>query len=100
MAGILKSFAIETMRIFYDVHFCYFDGTMRIDDNFVRFHKESETISMLESKRCTPDSRLYLRDTLLSSGIRGYQRYEGVNINLVELNVDDVEGSLPSRVKS
>lgn len=55
---------------------------------------------ILESKRCTPDSRLYLRDTLLSSGIRGYQRYEGVNINLVELNVDDVEGSLPNRVKS
>lgn len=29
-AGILKSFAIETIRIIYDLQFCYFDGTTRI----------------------------------------------------------------------
>lgn len=89
-AGILKSFAIETVRIIYDLQFCYFDGTTRIGiishgAMFSQGGAKRYTYRCLFLKGCIPDSQgLYPepQDPL-------HQGYRGVNINLVELNVDD-----------
>ena len=88
-AGILKSFAIETVRIIYDLQFCYFDGTTRIGIiSGLCFHKEErndiriDACSWRDASRIPKDYILSLRDPL-------HQGYRGVNINLVELNVDD-----------
>lgn len=61
-AGILKSFAIETVRIIYDLQFCYFDGTTRIGiishgAMFSQGGAKRYTYRCLFLKGCIPDSQ-------------------------------------------
>lgn len=61
-AGILKSFAIETIRIIYDLQFCYFDGTTRIGiishrAMFSQGGAKRYTYRCLFLKGCIPDSQ-------------------------------------------
>lgn len=93
-AGILKSFADSNgFRIIYDLQFCYFD------ENWYNFIQGYVFISgrscvytyrrlILEGMHLPLSYIPTLRDTL-------HQRYGGVNINLVELNVDDRKEVLP-----